>query len=302
MSLYPEKALLYLRALTPVHVGTGRAYAAHVDLPVQRDEYGYPSIWASSLKGALKANIGNEAVEKCFGPEPDKLVEAVVGEYAQSNVVVTDAKLILMPARVLRGIYTYVTSLHLLGYLGRYLEMKDGTKLKIDEDLLRDLKEGYAIASKKELIEGERIVVNETTLRARFREDLLEKLKLGKSLPVEVYNDFLEKGLVVIPDVNNTSLYIVNKSMFIQHRVRLDRKTKTVGGGPWSEEYVPSNTVFASLILCRGREIVVKTDSGEQKVKCTLDLVKKYVETQMSVVFVGGKETVGRGLVKLYLM
>ncbi|WP_156328029.1 RAMP superfamily CRISPR-associated protein [Pyrodictium delaneyi] len=73
-------------ALTPLHPGAGRAPGV-VDLPVQRDPYGYPLIPASSIKGALKTQAGQRrncisggrvacsssdcrAVCCIFGPEP----------------------------------------------------------------------------------------------------------------------------------------------------------------------------------------------------------------------------------------
>ncbi|MEM4846796.1 MAG: RAMP superfamily CRISPR-associated protein, partial [Thermosphaera sp.] len=93
----------------------------------------------------------------------------------------------------------------------------------------------------------------------------------------------------------NLSLTVVNRSMLIQYRVRLNRTTKTVEEGPWSEEYIPAETVLASLVLCTDRRI--KTSGGEE-VSC-FDVFKREVDGK--VMFVGGKETIGRGLVKLYL-
>jgi CRISPR-associated protein Cmr4 len=50
-----EGKLFWLVALTAVHPGVGRSEEAQVDLPVQRDEFGLPTVWASSLKGAIRA-------------------------------------------------------------------------------------------------------------------------------------------------------------------------------------------------------------------------------------------------------
>jgi len=61
--------MLYIKALTPIHVGVGRGEATHVDLPLQRDEFGFPTIWASSLKGAIKSNLKGD-VKKYLGSEP----------------------------------------------------------------------------------------------------------------------------------------------------------------------------------------------------------------------------------------
>ena len=112
-STYLLSDLIVLRAVTPVHAGVGRAGGV-VDLPVQRDEYGYPCIYSSSLKGALKAGLlqaflkslgGGSgayhralmAVQALLGPEPEE------GESFESSVALLDAYLFAMPVRSLRG-------------------------------------------------------------------------------------------------------------------------------------------------------------------------------------------------------
>jgi len=108
--MYSQSTLLYIRALTPIHVGVGRGEGVHVDLPVQRDEFGFPTIWASSFKGAVKANVGGE-VKKYLGSEP---MEA---ESTPSSISLLDAKLVFIPVRILDNVWTYATTPHLLGYL-----------------------------------------------------------------------------------------------------------------------------------------------------------------------------------------
>lgn len=290
MPLYQEKNLLFVRALTPLHVGIGRAYAAHVDLPVQRDEFGYPTIWSSSLKGAIKANIEDKEVRKCFGPYPD---EAVMTGYEHSRVAITDSRLLMIPTRLLRGVYAYLTSPHLLSYLSRYLEAVRGKGLSLDQELLGKLSRGTTIVSKKELLDGDRVIVNEVVLRAEVCSDVLDKLELKKVLPEEIYRDALERGLVIVPD--DISLNLVNKSLLIEYRVRLKRDTKTVDEGPWSEEYVPSDTLFVSLLLCNA----IKQEGST--LRCGLSEVGGYITQHMRIIFIGGRETIGRGLAKLYL-
>ena len=52
-------------AVTPLHPGAGRVPGV-VDLPVQRDPMGYPMLYASSLKGALKAECARRSDVNCF--------------------------------------------------------------------------------------------------------------------------------------------------------------------------------------------------------------------------------------------
>ncbi|MFP3157935.1 MAG: RAMP superfamily CRISPR-associated protein, partial [Caldivirga sp.] len=51
-----DAKLILLESLTPLHPGSGRG-SAYVDLPVQRDEFDFPTIWSSSLKGALRSTL-----------------------------------------------------------------------------------------------------------------------------------------------------------------------------------------------------------------------------------------------------
>ena len=46
--------LVLYSALTPLHIGIGRAPGA-VDLPIARDSFGYPFIPGSSIKGSVKS-------------------------------------------------------------------------------------------------------------------------------------------------------------------------------------------------------------------------------------------------------
>jgi CRISPR-associated protein Cmr4 len=153
--LYSLATLIFLKALTPVHVGTGREEALHVDLPVQRDEFGFPTIWASSLKGAIKANvrdekikIGNEEISfrKLLGSDPGE------PETIPSHIAFLDAKLLLTPARSLDNVWIYVTTPHLLEYLNTYLSIYNeitGSNLSLDlSHIANYVSQGVAITSR----------------------------------------------------------------------------------------------------------------------------------------------------------
>lgn len=290
--MYAERMLLYIRTLTPLHVGVGRSYGVHVDLPVQRDEFGVPCVWSSSLKGAIKSWL-SRGVQLCLGPDPDELEGATV---RQSSVVFTDAKLVLIPARVISGVYAYVTSLHLLDGLNKYLEVAGGTAKPVDPRLKEKLNNGVALVSKGDILYKGRLLVNEVDVNAEVEKDLIQELGLSEVIPKEIFERVVDKGLALVPDANNLSNLLVNRSMVLQYRVRLSRDTKTVDVGPWSEEFVPAETVFVSLVLCRGSEI--ERPGGEGRLKCSRDVIRSSIDG--AVIFVGGKETIGRGLAKLY--
>jgi CRISPR-associated protein Cmr4 len=275
--------LLYIRALTSLHVGTGRSEGGYVDLPVQRDEFNFPTIWASSLKGALKANIRDGNLKELLGSEPEETPSK------PSAISLLDAKLLLMPVRVLDGVWSYATSPHLLQYLNKYLEVHSavtGARLGLLNLNILDLGKVYSTK-----FSGD-VIINEVMFRGVVRkDDLLTELGLDKLLPDEVRTNVLERGLIILPDKDNLGLVTLSKSLVIQYRVRLKGETKTVETGPWSEEYVPMETLFISAILCRDSK-----SSTQQGSTCKEFI--KYVDKR--VIYVGGKETIGKGLVKLY--
>lgn len=310
-----DKLILYLRTITPTHVGIGRGYAGYVDQPVQRDEYGFPTIWASSLKGAIKANLtGN--VRQCFGPDPG---DVEVSEFKQSRVLLTDARLVFMPARVITGVYAYMTSPLLLRRLAEYVgvlhgESKAEELLKgissIEEAFYDKEEEGkkkekvHAVVSSKQLLRADgTLIINELSLKAKVHEfeggkDLIDGLGLKEILPSDIVDSIKRKQLVVVTDEDNLSPSLVNRSMMIQYRVRLGAETKTVEHGPWSEEYVPSETIFSSVIVCR--PTTVHGGQPARSESCGADSVGRAL-SELGALFIGGKETIGRGLVRVYV-
>lgn len=60
MPYYVFSELFFIHAITHLHVGSGSSIEEEIDLPFQRDELGYPTIYASSLKGAIKSFLLKE--------------------------------------------------------------------------------------------------------------------------------------------------------------------------------------------------------------------------------------------------
>ena len=287
LHLYEHSLLLCVKALTPVHVGIGRGEAIHVDLPVQRDEFGFPTIWASSLKGAVKANLSGK-VKKFLGAEPHE-------EVAPSHISLLDARLILVPVRTLKGVWTYGTTPHLLGYLKRYLEIHISINKAAYPNELQQLW-GIVSPDLNRAISTKNfekpVLVNELELaEVESKPEILSGL--SKVLPSEVGSAVKGQGLIVIPDKDGRGSEVINRSLMVQYRVRLNRESKTVEAGPWSEEYIPMETVFVSVALCRS----FKQGESKMEAKDVCNEFKQAVDGK--AIYVGGKETIGRGLVKL---
>ncbi|MCC6559150.1 MAG: type III-B CRISPR module RAMP protein Cmr4, partial [Polyangiaceae bacterium] len=103
--------IMGLLAETPIHPGVGRNLGV-IDLPVAREAAtDYPVIVGSSFKGALRdhsRSLGNERLWKLFG-QPSEA----------GQLLISDARLLLLPVRSLTGHYRWVTCPHIIERLAR---------------------------------------------------------------------------------------------------------------------------------------------------------------------------------------
>ena len=99
-------AMLGLLAETPIHPGAGRGMGV-VDLPVAREAAtDYPVLVGSSLKGALLDKMRTTSAD-------DAAVRFGTKEHA-GDLLVSDARLLLLPVRSLTGSYRWTTCPHLI--------------------------------------------------------------------------------------------------------------------------------------------------------------------------------------------
>lgn len=279
-----------MRAVTPLHVGVGRA-GKFVDLPVQRDEFGYPCIYSSSLKGALKTALLNgflkelrdiskarKAVTSLLGPEPGE------GENFESSIAILDAYLLAMPVRSLMGVYAYVTSPHLLKiFVERcyLLEALASEKSEGIGGLCRKLESelwGLSPENDKAICMGgcESIKVKEFAGKAVLAEEsfltittIEEKAKI-EGLMELVKSVGLEKPLLIVDD--DVAKELIERGVVRATRIKLEREKKT-SEGLWTEEYLPKSTILHTMFLykrpsCRPQQ----SSTGPE------DVIKNYLQ------------------------
>src|SRR5216683_7647275 len=111
---------LFLYAETPIHPGGSESIGA-VDLPVQRETTtDLPTIWGSTLKGALRAWAspkGERVVQKVFGSPPPRVGSS--GPPEPGWLAVGDARLVAFPAPTLQETFAWVTAPLALARLAR---------------------------------------------------------------------------------------------------------------------------------------------------------------------------------------
>lgn len=265
----------FIKAVTNLHVGSGGNIESEVDLPFQKDEIGFPTIYASSLKGAMKSHFlrafedDKPLIHRVFGSDNS-------GDEA-SKISILDALLLGIPARGLSldssssKIWYYVTSYSVMKKIKSYLELIsyicDGVNL--DFELSENICYGDGCPSD--------LLLNEIEVR---NLTVVQK----DSIFFQVLENYQIAPLIVLDD--STAMNVISRSLLRVRRIRINRETKTaVSGGLWSEEYVPINTVFFSAIL-------LKND------KAACDFANTHLR-KTDYLIVGGKETIGKGMVKL---
>lgn len=315
---YSESMLMFVSPLTPLHAGVGRAGGV-VDLPVQRDVLGFPIIYASSLKGALKSHAylsGREKLAKAlFGPEPDESDES---KYL-APVSLTDAYPLLIPARSAKGNPVMITSSFLirtcLGFVDLALavrgdDARSTSGLSKLRELLSELAShepqcGKVVAlSNKPVVSNvggrDVVIINGELLevsRILNTPALKELSSISGALP-ESFKDAIPDKVVILND--DDALKLIEKSLIRLTRVRLDRERKVVSsGGLWTEEYLPHGTLLVSAVLyssVRARNI-----SWESKEGLNIGKVKEAlgIRGECGYVILGGKESVGKGISRI---
>jgi CRISPR-associated RAMP protein, Cmr4 family len=296
---YSAYDIFLIKTKTNLHVGTGKG-GEIVDLPIQRDSYGFPTIYSSSLKGAIKSYIhfkdGNKIAELLFGSDES-------GEFA-STVALTDAYLLAFPARSLKGVYCYLTSPLLLR---RFKEYADMVKYKLDEKIENLIKEGKTnVCDQIDAISIESdnkkiVVINEELILENLnKNDKVGELK--KALD-------LDKELIIIED--DDALQQAERSLIRLTRVKLNRSSKTVESGrsPWTEEYAPPKTIFFTTVFYSKppASLLAKYKENEKifekfKIKNIEEIneikIREYLSENLRFLIIGGHETIGSGIVE----
>ncbi len=256
-------ALLGFLAETSVHPGSGRSMGV-VDLPVAREAAtDYPLIVGSSLKGALRSHAEQKGMED---------VEGLFGEQDRAGqLVVSDARILLLPVRSLTGAYRWVTCPHVL------------------ERFRRDLgRAGLAAAFEVPSVEPQHVLAASSDGAALFLEEREFKVggpvpdpvveAIGRLIRHEETRNRLPKQIAILHD--DDFAYFARYGLSIQARNVLDDEKKT-SRNLWYEETLPPDTVLYALVAAR---------TGT--VRATLEALVGDADPYLQV---GGNETVGHG-------
>ena len=263
------KTLLYgLLAETSIHPGAGPS-SGFVDLPVAREAAtDYPVIVGSSLKGALLGVARDRGW-------PDDERNRVFGKHDNAGgLLVSDARLLLLPVRSLTSHFMWITCPHLIERYVRDRKRSEHTEAAFDFTLLGDKDNEapkYLGINVGDLFLEERQFKHVGGLPDKLVEILM---------PLICHDDTkkrLDKQLVVLSDASFA--WFARYGLAINARNVLDEKTKT-SKNLWYEETLPPDSLFYLLLAER--------NDGALKPIKELFAKKPYLQ-------VGGNETVGQG-------
>lgn len=294
--------LLGLLAETAVHAGIGSQVGV-VDLPIQRERHtGWPTIYGSGLKGVLRDEAGaagwtDQERLVAFGPEPDPGRGGDEDRRAGA-LAISDARILAFPVRTAGLAFAWVTCPLALARIGR-----DAAHAGLRPPAVT----GGPTAERPLVTPGwpgRDVFVEEFLYEEPQRSPELEALArwiAGHLLPEgdahAYWREHLARALVLLPDDEFGD--VVRHATEVTTRVRLEDGTKRVAGGAlWTEEHLPADSLLYAVAAAWRADGAapepVRTPAG---ILTRLgDLVR-----QRPVVQVGGKETVGRGLVALRL-
>lgn len=259
-----NSVIIGLLAETFIHPGSGQSEGV-IDLPVAREAAtDYPFIAGSSLKGSLR-----DRAEQLWDKDSNP-VKTVFGEQENAGeVLVSDARLLLLPVRSLSSAYKWVTCPHLLERLKRDLCRSGNTA---DWALPKPESEKAIASGKGKLFLEERVF----ELQSPPDENVIEALK--NLMAHDSTRERLNDQLVVLHD--DDFVWFARYGLAVQARNALDNKTKTTKSGAlWYEETLPPDTLMYAILSERKPDVLSQV--GE--------LFKKpYLQA-------GGNETVGQG-------
>ncbi len=312
-------------AITPLHPGAGRSPGL-VDLPVQRDALGYPLVYASSLKGALKtlcakvaSGVGGQGCIKGNGNRDAGRIdcencrdccclfggEVGEGEKGAGKLAFLDMVPWAYPVPSATHGYLYVTAPTLLARVFNMLEAAGYVKQAREVQSLIVEAEGrlggdvHGVVLSDSRVQSGMVDVAGSTMRVErigvetssarwLTPDTLGPL--AKSTP---------RRLIIVSDEYGT--VIVNRALLRVTRVALRRDRKTVRTGAlWTEEYIPIGTLFVTGVVETLYTNEYCDKAGIEEGKAAEKLLELLARRNNTIyVNVGGKETVGRGFVKM---
>ena len=285
--------LTLIHAMSPLHAGTGQSVGA-IDLPIARERpTGVPLIPGSSIKGALRARSKDAQMTRdVFGPDTAQSSEH------SGSVQFSDAHILLLPVRSVRGTFAWVTSQYLMRRFAReareaafQLASLPGSPTETGCCVLNPTLTIPAGQGCRVVFEDLDFTVEpaqEARLRA-FATALGEIMFPQGSADFQEWRTSLTDRICLIHD--DMMSFLLDTATEVNAHIRLDNETKTVQRGAlWYQESLPVESVLTGIAVAAD----VNAANGRSKRTAT-ELLDHVASLTKGLVQLGGKATTGQG-------
>lgn len=280
-----KSMVIGMLAETPVHPGAGRT-SGFVDLPVARESTtDYPVIVGSSVKGALRDRAREEWPDDVRDGDKASLSPEVAKAFGKQegagDLMVSDARLLLLPVRSLTGQYKWATCPYLLERLCRDIRRSGaGNSLEIPEQSGKP-KKGTVLS----MGDG-RLYLEEREFEIAGSVDDSVIKSIGQFMPHEEAVRRLADQLAMLND--DDFKWFASYGLSVNARNALDEKSKTtIPGALWYEETLSPDSLFYTIIF--------------ERREGSLGFIRSLFE-KIPYLQVGGNETVGQGWFSVKLL
>ena len=285
-----QARLFHLHALSALHCGTGQSMGV-VDIPIARARAtNLPMVPGSSLRGVLRHQIAGSdpnTAKILFGPET---IASDSNSFAGAFSI-GDASLLVLPVRCLAGIVSFVTAPFILRRYVRDLARAGPAPPPLPREPAAN--EATVIRGSANLVNG-KLVLEDLDLTAR--EDYALK-EWAERIAQTVYpnpddtesrRDFVVR-FTVLPDT--VMDFLAETATEIRARIALNPSTGTVKKGAlWYEENLPAESLLWGIFAM--------SDSNYREDPRSLTDLLKSIPSSDTLLQLGGKAGVGRGLVR----
>jgi CRISPR-associated protein Cmr4 len=301
--MFEASQLVFYYAVSPVHMGAGSAIGA-IDSPIQREVHTkHPMFAGSGLKGALRHHFNRAwpqtLVNRIFGPDTG------ASDFAGA-LSLSDAQLVALPVRSLKGGFAYVTSPLALARLQR-LAVQAGLQA---DWAVPPVVEDKAQTASSNLLTGKQLILEAFEFPSEVNESLqvIAQWIATHALPGPANSFFANKfktDLVLLHDTDFA--HFARHAMVVEPHVRINDESGTADdGGLFYVENLPPETLMVGLAqasierfkkgsrnpdsaaLLNAPEILTKVFAGQGE--ALPGIGGKLLQ-------IGGDATTGRGLV-----
>lgn len=305
--MFEARQLVFYYAVTPVHMGAGSAIGA-IDSPIQREVHTqHPMFTGAGLKGALRHHFNQQwpgekdrknagLINRIFGPDTG------ASDFAGA-LSLTDAQLVALPVRSLKGGFAWVTSPVALARLKRLAELAG----VVAEWSVPTVAENQALTAADGLLSNGKLILEAFEFeKAKGDCAGIAQWLAANALTTDnaYFAGRLKTDLVVLSDTDFA--HFARHAMVVEPHVRINDESGTADDrGLFYVENLPPESLLVGLAQA-SIERFKKGSRNEGSVpllsaEAVLDTVLKGASDRPGIagkpLQIGGDASTGRGLV-----